>query len=188
MPTERDYYDILGVPRNASSEDLKSAFRKLARQYHPDVNKAADAEERFKEINESYAVLSDPEKRSAYDRFGRAGLNGMGGVPDWSTIDFSDILEGFFGFGMGGGRQRRNAPRRGQDLSMQMQLTFERIRSRVEKKLNLQETRNAVFAKVLVPNLAQGVNAAKRGGRGESTYHATDPFRLYGTSYYPPCL
>jgi molecular chaperone DnaJ len=135
MPTERDYYDTLGVPRNASADDLKSAFRKLARQYHPDVNKASDAEERFKEINEAYAVLSDPERRAAYDRFGRAGLNGMGGVPDWTTIDFSDILEGFFGFGMGGSRQRRNAPRRGQDLSMQMQLSFEESVHGVENEI-----------------------------------------------------
>ena len=75
---QRDYYEILGVPKNASSEDLKSAFRRLARQYHPDVNKDSDAEERFKEINEAYAVLSDPEKRSAYDRFGHAGVKGMG--------------------------------------------------------------------------------------------------------------
>ena len=74
--TQRDYYEVLGVPRSASSEDLKQAFRKLARQYHPDVNKSEDAEERFKEINEAYEVLSDSEKRSAYDRFGHAATQG----------------------------------------------------------------------------------------------------------------
>ncbi|MCX8062059.1 MAG: DnaJ domain-containing protein, partial [Anaerolineales bacterium] len=67
MMAQRDYYEILGVPRNASAEDLKAAFRRLARQYHPDVNKSPDAEEKFKEINEAYAVLSDPERRAAYD-------------------------------------------------------------------------------------------------------------------------
>ena len=76
---QRDYYEVLGVDRNASAEELKSSFRRLARQYHPDVNDAPDAEERFKEINEAYAVLSEEDKRAAYDRFGHAGVNGMGG-------------------------------------------------------------------------------------------------------------
>jgi len=70
MAEKRDYYEILGVPKNASAEDIKSAFRKLARQYHPDVNHEPNAEEKFKEINEAFAVLGDPEKRAAYDRFG----------------------------------------------------------------------------------------------------------------------
>jgi molecular chaperone DnaJ len=96
---KRDYYEVLGVPKNASPDELKSAFRGLARQYHPDVNQAPDAEEKFKEINEAYAILSDQEKRAAYDRYGHAGLNGMGGMPDFSTFDFSDLFEEFFGFG-----------------------------------------------------------------------------------------
>src|SRR5450756_2334149 len=97
--TQRDYYEVLGVARNATPDELKAAFRRLARQYHPDVNKAADAEERFKEINEAYAILSDPEKRAAFDRYGHAGVNGAAGMPDFNNIDLSDILEGFFGFG-----------------------------------------------------------------------------------------
>lgn len=136
---QRDYYEVLGVPKNASNDDLKSTFRRLARQYHPDVNKAPDAEERFKEINEAYAVLSDAEKRAAYDRFGVEGLNGMGGVPDYSSMDFSDIFEEFFGFGGGGGsgRRTRNAPRRGQDLGTQVQLTFEEAIVGVEKDIEI---------------------------------------------------
>ena len=122
--TQRDYYEVLGVPRNASPDDLKSAFRKLARQYHPDVNKAADAEERFKEINEAYAVLSDDQKRAAYDRFGHAGVNGAGGAPDFTNVDFSDIFSEFFNFG-GSSRRQQNAPRRGADLSYTLQITFE---------------------------------------------------------------
>jgi len=112
MPSKRDYYEVLGVPRNASADDLKNAFRNLARKYHPDVNKELDAEAKFKEINEAYAVLSDPQKREAYDRFGHAGVDQMGGVPDWTSMDFSDILEGLFGgfggFGSSRGRSRNS--------------------------------------------------------------------------------
>ena len=74
MAEKRDYYEVLGIPRSASQDDIKNAFRSLAREYHPDVNKSPDAEERFKEINEAYGVLSDPEKRAAYDRFGFQGV------------------------------------------------------------------------------------------------------------------
>lgn len=139
--TQRDYYEILGVDRGASADDLKSAFRTLARKYHPDINKDHDAEEKFKEINEAYAILSDPEKRAAYDRYGHAGLNGMGGMPDFSTIDLSDLFSEFFGFGgMGGGRSRkaRNAPRRGQDLGQKLSLTFEEAVFGVEKTLEFE--------------------------------------------------
>ena len=76
--SNRDYYEILGLQRNATDDDIKAAFRKLARQYHPDVSKEPDAENKFKEINEAYGVLSDSEKRARYDRFGKEGLGGMG--------------------------------------------------------------------------------------------------------------
>jgi molecular chaperone DnaJ len=135
---QRDYYEILDVTHNATTEDLKTAFRKLARQFHPDVNKAPEAEEKFKEINEAYAVLSDQEKRSAYDRFGHEGLNGMGGMPDFTTIDFSDIFGEFFGFASSGrGRRSRNAPRRGADLSYTVLLTFEEAVKGVEKEIEI---------------------------------------------------
>jgi molecular chaperone DnaJ len=137
--TNRDYYDILGIPRNASTEDIKAAFRKLARQYHPDVSKEADAEERFKEINEAYGILSDPQKRGRYDQFGRAGLGEMGGMPDYATMDFSDIFEQFFGFNMGGGGRARR-PRRGRDLQVRMDLTFDEAIFGVEKTVEV--TRN----------------------------------------------
>ena len=110
--SNRDFYDILGVGRNASDDEIKAAFRKLARQYHPDVNKEPDAEENFKEINEAYGVLSDADKRARYDRFGREGLGNMGGFHDY-TSDFSDIFDTLFGqFGFSTGGSRR-APRRG---------------------------------------------------------------------------
>src|SRR5512140_1239967 len=106
----RDFYEVLGVGRNASDDEIKGAFRRLARQYHPDVNKEPDAEEKFKEINEAYGVLSDSDKRARYDRFGKEGLGNMGGGFHDYTADFDDI--GFFGgihFGFGG--QTRTRPR-----------------------------------------------------------------------------
>jgi molecular chaperone DnaJ len=139
---QRDYYEILGVPRSASTDDLKAAFRRLARQYHPDVNKAQDAEERFKEINEAYAVLSDSDKRTAYDRFGHAGVRGAGGAPDFTTVDFSDFADIFgdlFGFGGMGrsSRRSRNAPRRGADLQVNLDLTFEEAVFGIEKEVEV---------------------------------------------------
>lgn len=136
---QRDYYEVLGVSRTATPDELKAAFRSMARQLHPDVNKAPDAEERFKEINEAYAVLSDAEKRAAYDRYGQAGLNNMGGVPDYGSMDFSDIFEELFGFGMGGGGRRtsRNSPRRGADLNTTIALTFEEAVFGVEKEVEI---------------------------------------------------
>jgi len=123
---KKDYYEVLGVSKSCSKEELKSAFRKLARQYHPDVNNSPDAEEHFKEINEAFMVLSDDEKRSIYDRFGHEGLRSAGGMPDWNTMDPFDIFEQFFGsFGGFGTRQRRNVPRRGEDLYYSISLDFD---------------------------------------------------------------
>jgi molecular chaperone DnaJ len=133
----RDYYEILGVPRNASQDELKKAFRNLARQYHPDVNESPDAEERFKEVNEAYAVLSDEERRSVYDRFGHAGLNGMGGVPDFTTIDFSELFGEFFGFGRGWSQRSRTAPRKGRDLKYTLNLSFEEAVFGIDKDIEI---------------------------------------------------
>lgn len=137
MASKTDYYDVLGVPRGASQDEIKSAFRRLAREYHPDVNKAADAEERFKELNEAYAVLSDQQKRSAYDRYGHAGVEGMGGMPDFTNVDLGDIFEELFGFGFGrrAGRQQRNAPRRGTDLQYNLTLEFEEAVFGVDREI-----------------------------------------------------
>ena len=136
--SKRDYYEVLGVQKNASSDEIKSAFRRLARQYHPDVSKEADAEERFKEINEAYGVLADQQKRSQYDRFGHAGIGDTGGMNYDFTGDFSDLFEGLFGgFGFGGmgGRRARNAPRRGRDLQKEISLDFEEAVFGVEKEI-----------------------------------------------------
>jgi len=131
MAEKRDYYESLGVGRGASPEELKGAYRSLAKQYHPDVNKDPGAEERFKEINEAYAVLSDAQRRAAYDRFGHAGLKD---IPTDFGFGFSEIFEEFFGFGFGGGRSRR-APRRGADLRYDLTLEFQEAIFGAEKQL-----------------------------------------------------
>jgi molecular chaperone DnaJ len=125
---KRDYYEVLGVGRDASDQDIKGAYRKLALKHHPDRNPGdPDSEEKFKEASEAYSVLSDPQKRSAYDRFGHAGLQGAaGGFNPEAFADFGDILGDFFGFGdlFGGGR-RRNRPQRGEDIRFDLELNFE---------------------------------------------------------------
>ena len=125
----RDYYEILGVSRTADKEELKRAYRRLARKYHPDVNKEPGAEERFKEINRAYEILSDPEMKARFDRFGEAGVSG-GGASGFSTDfsdSFADIFESFFsGFsgGMGTQGRRRTGPVRGDDLRLDLNLDF----------------------------------------------------------------
>jgi molecular chaperone DnaJ len=132
--SKRDYYEILGVDRQATDQQIKSAYRKLALKHHPDRNPGDHkAEEAFKEAAEAYAVLADAQKRGLYDRFGHAGVNagaGAGGFDPTIFADFSDIFSGLgdmFGFGdiLGGGRRRRGGPQRGSDLRYDLEITFE---------------------------------------------------------------
>lgn len=139
MAPKRDYYEVLGVGRQATDEELKKAFRRLARQYHPDVNKEPDAEARFKEVNEAYEVLRDPQKREAYDRFGHAGVSQNGGFGDFQGFGgfgFGDIFEEFFGFGTRSGAARRG-PARGADLRAQLTLSFEEAVFGAEKEIEV---------------------------------------------------
>lgn len=132
MSAKRDYYEVLGVNRQATQEEVKRAFRRLARQYHPDMNKSASAEARFKEINEAYEVLSDREKRASYDRFGHAGPQaGFGGFSDFGG--FEDIFESFFG-GMRTTSARRG-PSRGADLRYDLTIEFEEAVFGCEKEI-----------------------------------------------------
>lgn len=140
MTAKRDYYEVLGVSRTASTEEIKRAYRRLARQYHPDVNKDPDAEERFKEINEAYETLSDPKKRAYYDRFGHTQRGAGAPGPDFGGfggfgVDFTDLLEEFFGFGTGG--RNRRGPERGQDVQVDVTLTFEEAVFGTEKVLEI---------------------------------------------------
>jgi molecular chaperone DnaJ len=130
----RDYYEVLGVARDADKKTIKDAFRELAMKYHPDRNKAPDAEEKFKEIAEAYAVLSDPEKRARYDSSGFAGVSGFSHEDLFGGIDFGDIFaDAGFGFDFGGGlfdrlfRQHRPGPARGRDIDVHLVVPLERI-------------------------------------------------------------
>jgi molecular chaperone DnaJ len=134
---KRDYYEVLGVSRNASDDEVKKAFRRLAKQYHPDANKEQGAEARFIEINEAYEVLSDQQKRAAYDRYGHAATNGnMGGAgfADFSSFG-TDIFEMFFSGATG--TQRRSGPQRGADLRYELTITFEEAVFGCQKEIEL---------------------------------------------------
>ncbi len=139
-----DYYQILGVSRDASKEELKRSYRRLARKYHPDVNKEPGAEERFKEINRAYEVLSEPETRSRYDRFGEAGVSSGAGASGFEYGDmggFADIFESIFsGFGGVGGpttSRRRTGPVRGDDLRLDLKLEFREAVFGGEKQIRI---------------------------------------------------
>lgn len=150
---KRDYYEVLGVSKTATDAEIKSAFRGLAKKYHPDVSKEPDAAEKFKEAQEAYAVLSDAEKRKQYDQFGHAAFDQMGGGAggfDFSGFDFSDIFGDLFGssFGFGGGKSSSRA-RQGQDMLLRMDLTFEEavFGCKKEVELNIQDTCDACHGK-----------------------------------------
>lgn len=139
---QRDFYELLGVDKSAAADDLKKAFRKRAMEFHPDRNSAPDAADKFKEVNRAYEVLSDPDMRARYDRFGHAGVEGQGAGPQGfdgfnSPFDgFGDIFDAFFGgSGRGGGGRRRRGPARGADLRYNMRIAFEEAVFGVEKEI-----------------------------------------------------
>jgi molecular chaperone DnaJ len=142
LSAARDYYQILGVERTASEDEIKRAYKKLAFQYHPDRNPdSREAEEKFKDVAEAYAVLSDPEKRRLYDAYGHDGLRGAGVSPGFSSVEdifssFGSIFEDLFGFGMGS-RGRRRGRSRGADLRLEMEITLEEAVRGVEREIRV---------------------------------------------------
>ena len=159
MSEKRDYYEVLGVDKNASEADLKKAYKKMARKYHPDLNRddPKTAEAKFKEVNEAYDVLKDPQKKAQYDQFGHAafeggtgggggfggfGQGGFGGFGGGGAEGFGDIFDMFFGGGGGGGRSRRPGPERGNDLRYDLEITFEEAAFGKEAELSIPRTEN----------------------------------------------
>lgn len=139
MSTKRDYYEVLGVSKNATEAEIKKAYKKMARKYHPDLNRdnPKEAEEKFKEVNEAYEVLSNPQKKAQYDQFGHAAFDGTGGAGGgfggfggfgqggFGGEGFGDIFDMFFGGGGAGGSARRRGPERGSDLRYNLSISFE---------------------------------------------------------------
>lgn len=180
---KRDYYEVLGVSREATAEEIKKAYRRLARKYHPDANpdNKAEAEERFKEIAEAYEVLSDPEKRANYDRFGHAaadgqGFGGFGGGFGGFGGDFGglgDIFDMFFG---GGGRQRRG-PERGADIRVDVEISFKEAAFGLEKDIRVPrvETCSTCGGSGAAPGTRPQTCAAC-GGTGQIQFAQSTPF------------
>ena len=212
MPEQkRDYYEVRGVSKGASDEELKKAYRKLAKKYHPDMNPGdKDAEAKFKEVNEAYEVLSDKEKRAKYDQFGHAGVDpnfgagGFGGGFDMGDIDLGDIFGSFFGGGFGGfggqQQQRANAPQRGESLRANLTITFEEAAFGCEKEIELNRTepcddchgsgcQPGTTAETCPDCRGSGVVRIQRGGGGFSFSTSAPCSRCRGTGkiIHSPC-
>ena len=189
MANKRDYYEVLGVEKTATDDELKKAYRKLAKKYHPDANpdNKAEAEKKFKEVNEAYEVLSDAQKRRMYDQFGTAdpgaGFGGAGGPfgggngyyaytsSGWDDFgDLGDIFSSFFGGGVGGQRsaRRNNGPRKGEDLNLNLEISFEEAFKGVEKEITItrQETCNTCHGTGAKPG-TNPVKCTVCGGTGQ---------------------
>ncbi|MBQ7115909.1 MAG: molecular chaperone DnaJ [Clostridia bacterium] len=201
MADKRDYYEVLGVSKSATPDEIKKAYRQLAKKYHPDLNPDnKEAEAKFKEANEAYEILSDSDKKEKYDRFGFAGVDpsygagqggggfgGFGGFDGGMDFDLGDLFGSFFGgFGGGGGRSNPNAPRRGSDIQTNIYITFEEAAKGCKKTVE--------FQKIEVCNECSGSGAAKGSSpqtcpdcnsRGQINVQQRTPFGTISTS--KPC-
>lgn len=197
MADKRDYYEVLGLSKGASDDEIKKAFRKLAMKYHPDKNPGdKEAEEKFKEINEAYAVLSDPEQKSKYDRFGHAGVDpnsfaGGGGFGGFGGFeDIFDMFGSAFGGGFGGGGSRRNnGPRKGSDIQKTMTIDFEEAAFGVKKQIRL--TKNVKCKNCGGTGAAPGTSkktCPRCGGSGEIRTQQQTPLGVFqSVSPCPDC-
>lgn len=194
MAEKRDYYEVMGVPKNASDDEIKKAYRKLAKKYHPDLNPGdKEAEAKFKEVNEAYEVLSDKDKKARYDQFGHAGVDpnfggGAGGGNPFAGgmgVDFGDIFDSFFGGGFGGGGRRANpnAPRRGGDTEAVVTISFEEAAKGCKKEVT--------YRQIETCKSCNGSGAAKGtqpqtcpqcGGTGQVRISQRTPFGVVQTS------
>lgn len=198
MAEKRDYYEVLGVSKSASEDEIKKAYRKSAKKYHPDLNPGdKEAEAKFKEVNEAYEVLSNKERKAKYDQFGHAGVDpsygggyggGYAGGPFTQDIDLGDIFESFFGGGFGGSRQRRsanpNVARRGSDTEATVNISFEEAAKGCKKQVSFRIIENC--------NECNGTGAKKGtssktcpvcGGSGQVRSTQRTPFGMMQTSH-----
>lgn len=202
MAEKRDYYEVLGVGRNASEDEIKKAYRKLAKQYHPDLNPGdKTAEEKFKEANEAYEVLSDSTKKARYDQFGHAGVDpnygaggaggpggfggGFGGGMDF---DLGDLFGSFFGGGFGGGRQvNPNAPRRGEDCQAKITISFEEAAKGCKKKVEINRIEACPECGGSGAKKGTNVNTCSEcGGRGQVNVQQRTAFGVIQTTKVCP--
>jgi len=187
--SKRDYYEVLGVPRNASKDQIKEAYRQLALKYHPDRNKAPDAEEKFKEISEAYAVLFDDEKRAQYDQFGHAGISGRYTQEDiFRGVDFGDVFRDF-GFGgfdsifetfFGRGARQRYGPEKGGDIQYDMEITLEQVATGLETQIKVPRTETCptCHGSGARPG-TQPQTCTKCNGRGQIQYSRSTGFARF---------
>lgn len=199
MAAKRDYYEILGVNKDVTKDELKKAYRKLALQYHPDRNKEPDAEEKFKEISEAYGVLNDAEKRSRYDQFGHAGVDGTWSREDiFRGVDFEDLFRGFGSGGFGdsifdiffGGRgRRRGGPQPGSDLRTELAVSFEDAYHGVEREIEIPRTETCAVCGGSGARPGTDVKSCSTcGGSGQTTRVQQTPFgQFMTTSTCPTC-
>ena len=188
MPKEKDYYKILGVSKNATKEDIKTAYKKLAKQYHPDLNKSPDAAEKFKEINEAAAVLGDDSKRAQYEQFGTAGEQFQG----FSGFDFSDFMSDVGGFGMDfdsifenffGGGTRTRRKQRGSDLRYDIEIELEDTAFGTTKTINIPRTEQCEACDGTGAESNSDIaNCDECNGRGVTTRTQRTPFGLFSTT------
>lgn len=183
MADKRDYYEVLGVSKGASADDIKKAYRQEAKKYHPDLHPGdKEAEAKFKEINEAYEVLSDSDKKARYDQFGHAGVDpnfgaGAGGGGFEGFGDFGDIFSDIFGgFGFGGGSSRRNGPKRGADIRQIIDITFEEAAFGCKKQLNINKMENCeVCHGTGAKPGTSPVTCTRCGGSGQVTTQTRTP-------------
>jgi len=198
MPDKRDFYDVLGIPKNAGEDEIKKAYRTMARKYHPDLNPGdKTAEERMKEVNEAYEVLSDAQKKSRYDQFGHAGVDpnmaggggfpggGFGGFPGSAVdIDLGDLFGSFFGGGFGGGRASNpNAPRQGGDLEERVTVSFEEAARGCARKIEINRVEPCDDCGGSGAARGTGTKTcAECGGTGQKSTQQRTPFGVISSS------